>query len=182
MLNVFFASVFNSKTCYSLGTQPLALVDRDGEQNRSCIIHNEMVLDLLQKLDAYKSMWPDRLHPAVLKELADVVAKPLSIILQQSWRTRDVPADWRLANVTPIFKKGWKDNPGSYRPISLTLVPGKVMERIILGAIMDQLQVNQGIRSSQHRLMNGRSCLTNLISFYDKVTRLVDEGDRKSVV
>ena len=47
VLNAFFASVFNSKTCYSLGTQPPALVDRDEEQNRPCIIHNEVVLDLL---------------------------------------------------------------------------------------------------------------------------------------
>ena len=47
LLNAAFASVFNSKTCYSLGTQPLELVDRDREQNRPCIIHDEMVLDLL---------------------------------------------------------------------------------------------------------------------------------------
>ena len=89
-----------------------------------------------------------------------------------------VLADWRLANVTPIFKKGWKDDPGSYRPISLTSVPGKVMEQIILGAIMDQLKVNLEIRPSQ----NGRSCLTNLILFYDKVTVLVDEDKTVDVV
>ena len=91
-------------------------------------------------------MGPDGLHPRVLRELADVVAKPLSIIFRQSWLTRDVPVDWKLANVTPIFIKGQKDDPGSYRPISLTLVPGKVMEQIILGTITDQLKVNQGIR------------------------------------
>ena len=115
-------------------------------------------------------MGPDGLHPRVLRELVNVVAKPLSIILWQSWLTGDVLADWRLANVMAIFKKGWKDDPGSYRPISLTLVPRKFMEQIISGAIMDQLKVNQGIRPSQHGFMNGRSCLTNLISFYDKVT------------
>ena len=64
----------------------------------------------------------------------------------------------------------------------LTLVPGKVMEQIISGAIMDQLKVNQGIRPSQHGFTNGRSCLTNLISFYDKVTCLVDEGKAVDVV
>ena len=47
---------------------------------------------------------------------------------------------------------------------------------------MDQLKVNQGIRPSQHGFTNGRSCLTNLISFYDKVTRLVDEGQAVDVV
>ena len=47
---------------------------------------------------------------------------------------------------------------------------------------MDQLKVNQWIRPSQHRFVNGRSCLTNLISFYDKVTRLVDEGQAVNVV
>ena len=118
----------------------------------------------------------------MLRELAEVVAKPLSITLQQTWLTGNVPVDWRLENVTPIFRKGQKADPGSYKPISLTSVPGKVMEWIILGAIMDQLKVNQGIRPSQHGFMNGRSCLTNLMSFYDKVTRLVDEGKAVDVV
>ena len=94
----------------------------------------------------------------MLRELAGVVAKTLSIIFRLSWLTADVPVDWKLANVTPIFRKGQKDDPGSYRPISLTSVPGKVMERIISGTIMDQLKVNQGIRPSQHGFMNGRSC------------------------
>ena len=118
----------------------------------------------------------------MLRELADVVAKPLSIILWQSWLTENVLANWRLANVMPIFKKGRKDDPGSCRPISLTSMPGKVMEQIISGTIMDQLKVNQGIRPSQHGFMNGRSCLTNLISFYDKVTCLVDEGKAVDVL
>ena len=82
----------------------------------------------------------------------------------------------------PIFKKSQKDDPGSYRPISLTSVSGKVMERIISGTIMDQLKVNLGIRPSQHRFMNGRSCMTNLIWFYDKVTHLVDEGKAADAV
>ena len=87
-----------------------------------------------------------------------------------------------MANVISIFKKDQKVDLCSYRPISLILVLGKVMERMISGAITDQLKVNQEIRPSHHGFMNGRSCLTNLISFYDKVSRLVDEGKTVGVV
>ena len=66
------------------------LVDRDGGQNKPFMIHDEIALDLLRKLDAYKSMGLDGLYPRVLRELVDMVAKPLSIILQL---TRDVPVD-----------------------------------------------------------------------------------------
>jgi len=90
----------------------------------------------------------DRLQPRVLRELADVVVKLFSIILWQTWLTGYVPVDWRLANVMPIFKKGQKDYLGSYRPISLTSVQGKIMEQIFSGAITDQLNVSQGIGSS----------------------------------
>ncbi|KAK4825474.1 hypothetical protein QYF61_027629 [Mycteria americana] len=102
--------------------------------------------------------------------------------MQQSWLTGEVPADWRLANVTPIYKKGRKEDPGNYRPLSLTSVPGKLMEQIILSAITRHVENNQGIKPSQHGFRKGRSCLTNLISFYDKVTRLVDEGKSVDVV
>ncbi|KAK4828333.1 LOW QUALITY PROTEIN: hypothetical protein QYF61_025802 [Mycteria americana] len=141
-----------------------------------------MVSDLLHHLDAHKSMGPDEIHPRVLKELAEVLTKPLSIMYQQSWLTEEVPADWRLANVTPIFKKGRKEDPGNYRPVSLTSVLGKLMEQIILSAITWHVEDNQGIKPSQHGFMKGRSCLTNLISSYDKGTRLVDEGKAVDVV
>ncbi|PKU35456.1 rna-directed dna polymerase from mobile element jockey-like [Limosa lapponica baueri] len=121
-------------------------------------------------------------HIIGLLPLAEVLTKPLIIIYQQSWLTGEVPVDWRLANVTPIYKKGRKEDPENYRPVSLTSVPGKVMEQVILSVITQHIQDNQAIRPSQHRFMKGRSCLTNLISFYDKVTRLVDEGKAVDVV
>ncbi|KAK4810629.1 hypothetical protein QYF61_007366 [Mycteria americana] len=161
---------------------PPELEDRDGYQNGAPIIQGEMVSDVLHRLDIHKSMGPDEIHPRVLKELAEVLTKALSIIYQQSWLTGEVPADWRLADVTPIYKKGRKEDPGNYRPVSLTSVPGKLMEQIILSAITRHVEDNQVIRPSQHGFRKGRSCLTNLISFYDKVTRLVDEGKAVDVV
>ncbi|RMC01148.1 hypothetical protein DUI87_22239 [Hirundo rustica rustica] len=117
-----------------------------------------------------------------MRELADELAKPLSIIYHQSWLTGEVPDDWKLANVTPIHKKGAKEDPGNYKPVSLTSVPGKIMEQFILSAITQNLQDGQGIRPSQHGFRRGRSCLTNLITFYDQVTHLVDAGRAVDVV
>ncbi|KAK4831673.1 hypothetical protein QYF61_018670 [Mycteria americana] len=79
----------------------------------------------------------------------------------------------------PIFKKGRKEDLGNYRPVSLTSVPGKLMEQIILSAITRHVEDNQGIKPSQHGFRKGRSCLTNLISLYDDVK---DEGKAVDVV
>ncbi|PKU41015.1 rna-directed dna polymerase from mobile element jockey-like [Limosa lapponica baueri] len=176
VLNAFFGSVFSSGVGRPPSTQTPELAVRGGEQNGAPIIQREVVRDLLQNLDTNKSMGPDGIPLRVLRELGEVLVEPLSIIYQQSWQTGKVPANWRLANVMPIHKKGRKDDPGNSRPVSLTSVPGKAMEQIILCAIMWCMKDTQVIGPSQHGLMRGRSCLTNLI--YDKVTRL---DERKAV-
>ena len=60
------------------------------------------------------------LHLRVLKEVAE---EQLSIIFLKSWETGEVPDDWRKANVVPVFKKGKQEEPGNYRPVSLTSIP-----------------------------------------------------------
>jgi len=147
VLNAFFASVFNSQTGYSQGTQPPVLEDREGEQNKPPIIQEEAVKDLLCHLDTHKSMGLDEIHPRVLRELVEELAKPLSIIYQQSWVTGEVPDDWRIASVTPIYKKDRKEDPRNYRPV-MTSVTGKIMEQFILSALTGHVKDNQGIRPS----------------------------------
>ena len=84
--------------------------------------------------------------------MAGVIAELLSAIYQGSWLSGEVPEDWRLADVTPVYKKGRKEDLGNYRPVSLTSVPGKVTEQIILGEITQLVRGVQGIRPSQHWL------------------------------
>jgi len=134
------------------------------------------VRDRLSDLDAHKSMGPDGMYPRVLRELADVVSEPLSTIFERSWRTGEVPKDWRKANVTPIFKKEKKEDRGNYRPVSLSSIPGKMVDQLILEVINKQVEEKNVIRSSQHGFTKGKSCLIRLIAFYHGMTGRVDEG------
>ncbi|CAM5119753.1 unnamed protein product [Natator depressus] len=177
VLNAFFASVFTNKVSFQ--TTALGSTTWGGGDQPS--VEKEVVQDYLEKLDEHKSMGPDVLHPRVLKELAEVTVEPLAIIFENSWRSGEVPDDWKKANV-PIFKKGKKEDPGNYRPVSLTSVPGKIMEQVLKESILKHLEERKVIRNSQHGFTKDKSCLTNLIAFYDEITGSVDEGKAVDVL
>ncbi|KAM6036240.1 uncharacterized protein LJ206_001286 [Theristicus caerulescens] len=107
VLNTFFTSVFTN----TVGSQALGTKIQFDRNTDPPSVKEELVCELLQELDPYKSMGPDAIHPKVLRELADVIAGPLSTIFKKSWRSGDVPEDWRKANVTPIYKKGSREDP-----------------------------------------------------------------------
>ena len=80
-----------------------------------------------------------------------------------SLQLKQVPSDWKYANVTPIFKKGDKSDPGNYRPISLTSQICKVLESIICDNIVNHLNKHTLLLQSQHGFTKGKSCLTNYV-------------------
>jgi len=142
------------------------LKDRDGEQHKIYMIQEKTVMGLLVHLDCHKSMLPDAICPRAWGELAEMISKTLSIVYQQFWSISEIPDNWRLVSVTPMYKKGWNGHLGNYWPVYFALILGKVMELIVLSVIMQHMRDNRGIRPSQQGLTKGRSCLTNLI-FYN---------------
>ena len=87
-----------------------------------------------------------------------------------------VPLEWKEANIIPLFKKGSRSKAVNYRPVSLTSVICKLLESIIRDHIMDFLIKHKLINSSQHGFLKSKSCLTNLLCFFEEVTKWVDEG------
>ena len=93
-----------------------------------------------------------------------------------------IPQEWRDAVVTPIFKKGKKSDPANYRPVSLTNVTGKVMERVVKEALTNYLEENALIVEEQHGFRTGRSPMTNIIEFNNATKKWLDEGKAYDVL
>ncbi len=165
-LNVFFASVFTSDDINC--DINMDKLKHNATELNSIDITSAKVKDKLDKLKPFSAPGPDGLSPFILKELSTEICFPLSVIFQRSLNEGLVPSDWKLANVTPIFKKGSKFEPGNYRPVSLTSILCKVMESILRDAMVEHLKDNELIFSYQHGFVNRRSCLTNLLDTLKK--------------
>ncbi|KAA3680178.1 uncharacterized protein DEA37_0009933 [Paragonimus westermani] len=134
------------------------------------------VQDLLLKINPYSAMGPDKIHPRILKEAAVSLAMPLFDLFKQTLRTGTLPEAWKEANVSPIFKTGDRHSPASYRPISLTSIPCKIMERLLKRTIFKHFFSNNLFSSTQHGFLPERSCITNMLIFMDSLTEAKDNG------
>ena len=140
-------------------------------------VTQEMVKEKLLKLNINKSCGPDGIHPHVLQRTANAMCTPLAAIFQLSLDRNECPEDWKVANVTPIHKKGDRTDPSNYRPVSLTSQVCKVLESVVRRYIIDHINENNLMSEAQHGFREGRSCLTNLLETLEAWTQIIEDGD-----
>ena len=133
------------------------------------------VAELLGKLKEVSSPGPDGVHPRYLRETAEILSKPIYELFRESLDSGCIPVDWKMAHVIPIYKKGNKNEVLNYRPVSLTAIICKVMEKIVVKAMVVHLTENNLFSKHQHGFRSNRSCLTQLLEYFLEIHERLDD-------
>ena len=146
LFNQYFTSVFTAENYSNIPEVISANPSNNYIEN--FYTDDSLVLNKQLKVKDGKASRDDGYPTKLLKELAFVISHPLTLIFQQSLCEGVVPACWKSANVTPIFKKGSRQSVNNYRPISLTSHIGQVFESIIRNALLDYIRKNDLLNDS----------------------------------
>ena len=179
ILNDYFASVFTRDHDDIIPDIPN---QQFSHELNTRIIYKHEVEAKLKNLKDSPSCGPDGIPSLILKRFVSLLSGPLTAIYNKSLQSSTVPDDWKLGNVTPIYKKGVKCNPEHYRPVVLTCIPCKVMESIVKDDIVAHIEENCLLKKSQHGFLKGRSCTTNLLEFVEKLVGCHDTSTPVDVV
>ena len=174
-LNVHFSSVFTREDTSSLPVPETKFNGSDEEKLGQLIVTPEVVASKINNMNENKS-------PKILKETVEQISKPLAHVFNMSLQEGIVPLEWKEANIIPLFKKGSRNKSVNYRPVSLTSVICKLLETIIRDHMMDFLVKHKLINTSEHGFLKARSCLTNLLCFFEEITKWVDDGSPVDVI
>lgn len=130
----------------------------------------EAIAQAIRKIKPKSSPGPDGFPASLVRNVAASLAYPLSIIYKSFMSVGKVPEQWKNATVTPIFKGGVGSDPSNYRPISLTSIFSKIMERVVAVQILSYCRQHGLISKQQHGFMNKRSTVSNLLDCLDDWT------------
>ena len=135
----------------------------------------ESVCKLVSSLDAEASMGPDEIHPKLIRS-CNALVYPLYLLFRKSLQCGKLPSQWKESLVTPLFKKGSRYVSLNYRPISLTSVCCKTLEREIACKLYEYLESNSLISENQFGFRKGRSVEDQLLLTYNSVSLWYDQG------
>ena len=146
-------------------------------------VTENIILLTLKELNISKSPGPDEIGARLLTELSENICLPLQKIFETSIKTSSIPDEWKDAKISAIYKKGNKKLACNYRPISLTSVVCKCMEKIIRNHIISYMKVCSVLFSQkQYGFISGRSTVLQLIKILDEWTSEMDKGNYTDVI
>ena len=167
ILNTYFASVYTEEPNGEIPTIPTrSLVNQEG-----VIITENAVKKLLIELDVNKSPGPDGIHPRFINEQ---LCLPLSIIFKESMKTSIIPKQWKLARVSAIHKKGSKKMASNYRPVSITSIVCRTMEKNLRDSMASFLVENNLLSNYQFGFIKGRSTTLQLLNVLNDWTQAIE--------
>ena len=94
-------------------------------------ITSDFVTKMIKQLKPNKAIGLDKISARLLKDAVEVVAPTITSLFNISLETGIYPSTWKLAKVTPLFKKGSRQDPSNYRPISVLPTISKILEKAI---------------------------------------------------
>jgi hypothetical protein len=133
-----------------------------------------LVLAAIHTLRPSDSLDPTGLSSKLYHQLAPMLCTPLSLIMQTSLDMNELPNAWKVANVCAIHKKGVTCDPNNYRPISLTVIACRVMERIIANNLLNYLCTHKLISKEQHGFLARHSTESQLLETLNDWTDALD--------
>ena len=115
-----------------------------------------------------KSPGVDGIPPKILLEIVEQASIPLATVFNLSLEKGVVPLERKEANIIPLVKTGPRNKSENYRPVRLTSVICKLLERLIKDHWVDFLAKNNLINLSQHGCLKPKPCLTNMLCFFGR--------------
>ena len=133
------------------------------------------VFDLLRKINPHKSYGPDNIHPRFVRDMASLLAQPLSLLFNRSLEEGNIPKEMKRARVVPLFKGGTKNDPNNYRPISILSVFGKVLEGYVSRTLYKFIDDFHILCSEQFGFQKNKNTTDAIITFIDNIERNFDQ-------
>ena len=112
----------------------------------------------------------DFIDTRTIKLASNLIAPPLTHIINLSISTSSFPNLWKHAKVVPLLKSTTADPllPKSYRPVALLPILSKVLDKVVFGQFVEYLDENNLVHPNLHGSRAGHSTSTALIQLYDK--------------
>ena len=181
-LNGYFSSVFTKEDISSLPVADAKFQGAKSDYLGPLVVIPELVAKKIKAMKDNKSPGVDGIPPKLLMETVEQISIPLARVFNLSLKEGVVPFEWKEANIIPLFKKGSRNKSENYRPVSLTSVICKLLERLIKDHMVEFLVKHKLLNSSQHGFLKARSCLTNMLCFLEEITKWIDVGSPVDII